>query len=287
MEHVTDRRRKPGQTLISGSVEAFMRRVNKAGPSGCWIWRGNHNDAGYGVLNWAGRENQRAHRVSYTIHVGQLPTDAVLRHSCDNPPCVNPAHLQPGTHADNHDDMVRRGRDWKGLRVRGERHALARLTEESARAIPTLAASGLSNCEIGRRFGVSPATVRNVLKGKTWAWLSQKEADPELALSADGSLAAPVRRVRAPRPRRMCSVEGCGLPHYGRGWCANHYARWRNHGDPKAYIHAFDEREKHRTCSVDGCDYKHRCRGFCSMHYQRWQRYGDPLVAIPSQRPRS
>jgi HNH endonuclease len=82
--------------------------------TGCWEWRGSRNENGYGIVNVRrqGAENARAHRVVYELAVGPIPEGLVLRHSCDNPPCVNPEHLTPGTHADNSQDMVERGRHW-------------------------------------------------------------------------------------------------------------------------------------------------------------------------------
>lgn len=80
--------------------------------SGCWDWDGRRNEDGYGTFSAErlGFRDARAHRVVYEHLVGPIPSDAVLRHSCDNPPCVNPAHLQPGTQADNVADMVERER---------------------------------------------------------------------------------------------------------------------------------------------------------------------------------
>mgnify|MGYP001567222076 CR=1 FL=1 len=77
--------------------------------SGCWEWRKNKH-AGYGLYN-----GHLAHRVSYIIHKGEIPgtvngEDVILRHSCDNPACVNPNHLSMGTRRQNTADSVARGR---------------------------------------------------------------------------------------------------------------------------------------------------------------------------------
>jgi len=58
-----------------------------------------------------------AHRISYSITRGAIPPGMVLRHSCDNPQCVNPDHLTPGTHKENMRDIVDRGRHWTKSRV--------------------------------------------------------------------------------------------------------------------------------------------------------------------------
>jgi hypothetical protein len=84
-------------------------------PSDCWEWNGKRNDNGYGIFNALrhGVKGERAHRAVYQHLTGEtLPDDELLRHKCDNPPCVNPEHLIPGTHQDNSNDMVERRRHW-------------------------------------------------------------------------------------------------------------------------------------------------------------------------------
>ena len=75
--------------------------------SDCIEWHRCRNQQGYGQWVFQGRQRQ-AHRVIFYFHHGYWPT--VVRHTCDNPPCVNIEHLLPGTHADNNRDMVERGR---------------------------------------------------------------------------------------------------------------------------------------------------------------------------------
>lgn len=65
----------------------------------------------YGVFLVNGR-SINAHRFAYQIAHGPVPDDMFVCHRCDNPPCVNPAHLFLGTHVDNMQDMISKGRGW-------------------------------------------------------------------------------------------------------------------------------------------------------------------------------
>jgi len=78
-------------------------------PDGCHIWTGHINRGGYGTL---GNNNKEilAHRASYAIYKGEIPHGMIICHRCDNPPCVNPAHLFLGTVSDNAKDSVAKGR---------------------------------------------------------------------------------------------------------------------------------------------------------------------------------
>ena len=72
---------------------------------GCWNWSNKPARDGYGVLNILERRHF-AHRISWAIVNGRLPRpDECVCHSCDNPPCINPAHLWIGTQSDNAHDM--------------------------------------------------------------------------------------------------------------------------------------------------------------------------------------
>ena len=80
----------------------------------CWIWTGNKSGhAGYGGIR-VGQKVIKAHRVSYELFKGPIPIGHVIRHTCDNPPCVRPDHLLTGTHVDNMRDKMERGRYYNG-----------------------------------------------------------------------------------------------------------------------------------------------------------------------------
>lgn len=84
----------------------FWVKVDKT--NACWYWTGAKNNRGYGNVRIASKY-LLAHRVSYAIAYG-IPDDMNVLHKCDNPACVRPNHLFLGTHQDNMDDMVAKGR---------------------------------------------------------------------------------------------------------------------------------------------------------------------------------
>ncbi len=92
----------------------FLAKIDRsAGSFGCHPWRGPRLPSGYGLtqgsVDYLGY-SFLAHRVAWAIARRREPAAALILHSCDNPPCCNPAHLRSGTHQDNTHDMIKRGR---------------------------------------------------------------------------------------------------------------------------------------------------------------------------------
>lgn len=182
----------PAADLCSDACR-FWSRVDASGGLGsCWPWMGGKKPDGYGSF-WLNGGNALAHRFAYEQSRGPIPLGYLVMHSCDNPPCCNPAHLSVGTNDDNMADMVAKGRAARGDRnamrarpelvirgdahysrarpecvARGERHGQAKLTEAAVREIRAAVAAGHGPTELARRFGVSRQRIRGIVKRIEW-----------------------------------------------------------------------------------------------------------------------
>lgn len=98
----------------SGAILSTFWNNVRVMPSGCWEWaahRDKRKNQGYGVTHLRGNVPVRAHRVAYEIaNATEVPLGMFVCHSCDNPPCVNPAHLWIGSVKDNARDCSVKGR---------------------------------------------------------------------------------------------------------------------------------------------------------------------------------
>lgn len=160
-----------GDNRLKSIEERFWPKVFLATSSNaCWNWTAAKNDLGYGIIGKGrrGEGNLRAHRVSWKIKYGRLPRKPVL-HACDNPSCVNPAHLFLGTLRDNSADMWAKRRGILPEPMRGETHPLSKLTWRKVGEIRrTYRTGGVSLQELADEFGVSKKLILNVVKRRTW-----------------------------------------------------------------------------------------------------------------------
>ncbi len=142
--------------------QRFWSKVERRGPDECWPWKRSRNPDGYGKFS-VKYQDVRAHRMAYELTNGPLPPRTMVRHSCDNPPCCNPAHLLPGTSRDNIDDMVSRRRQ-----ARGSRSAHAKLTDDAVADIRESLGRGETQVSIAARHGVTQANVSIIKLGRGW-----------------------------------------------------------------------------------------------------------------------
>ena len=141
-------------------VERFWEKVDRGGgPAACWTWGASCDPKGYGQFNQGNHVCEGAHIIAWELTHGPIPAGLCVLHRCDNPPCVNPAHLFLGTIADNNADMMAKGRH-----ARGSGHGNARLTEDGVMSARAMRREGRLYREIGAALGVSEATIRYALQ---------------------------------------------------------------------------------------------------------------------------
>lgn len=147
------------------NVRNFHAKVAKGEPDSCWPWTGARFHHGYGAFRAQGGNWWCANRVAYLLATGVDPGDMLVCHSCDNPPCCNPAHLSLGTALDNQRQSWARGR----RRADGENSNRAILGwKEVAEIRADYAAGKGTQREIGERYGVSRSAIRSVVNYENW-----------------------------------------------------------------------------------------------------------------------
>jgi hypothetical protein len=145
--------------------QRFWASVDRKGPDECWHWNALIGQKGYGSFSFR-RVKFKAHRVALALSKGVPTAGLCALHSCDNPPCVNPAHLRWGTNAENHREKADRGRSnkWNGRRI-GEGNPKAKLTAADVLAIR--AYDGPQK-DMTARYGLTNGVVSRIVNGLTW-----------------------------------------------------------------------------------------------------------------------
>lgn len=161
--------------------EKFWRSCTVT-PTGCWEWTRYRTRQGYGRVVLP-RYSTIASRAAWELVNGAIPKGRSVMHICDNPPCINPAHLILGSPADNSRDMVQKRRQASGVThgmygkrgvlapmygVRGEQHPRAKLSEAAVRKIRE--SSDTQRC-IAKKYGISQSNVSLIKRLKSWAQL--------------------------------------------------------------------------------------------------------------------
>lgn len=166
-----------GDPLVDGRLrrtpmtERFWAKVEKRGPEECWQWTGATNSHGYGQVSTGGKNGRlvRASRFSWELHNGPIPEGMHVCHRCDNPPCVNPAHLFVGTRSDNIRDCWNKGRGrCDGGGRRGSTNGNHRLTEKQVIAIRLAASEGAAQRALARQYKVSKTLIAYIVRRQIW-----------------------------------------------------------------------------------------------------------------------
>lgn len=177
---VAPERRPSGKHLAITESSAedrarFWLKVDKGQhEKGCWVWTGQIDYKGYGYFG-ASRVNIKVHRFSFFLGHGSLPEDKMICHSCDNRRCVNPGHLFAGTAKDNAHDCIKKGR--KPF-FAGSDIGTSKLDEGKVIEIRRNYAGKESFASIGRRYGVSPQTIKRVIVGTGWRYATAPTCTP-------------------------------------------------------------------------------------------------------------
>jgi len=154
-------------------ITRFWSKVDVRGPDDCWLWKRGRLRGGYGLFATGRKPGQQtlAHRVAWSLsNAADIPRGMHILHSCDNPPCCNPAHLRIGTQLDNVADMIAKGR--AGDRPRGEAASRSKLTAAAVVEMRARRAAGTPLAVLAREHAVSEMTAWCVCTGRTWRHVS-------------------------------------------------------------------------------------------------------------------
>lgn len=143
-------------------MKRFWDKVDKNGPNGCWVWTARPDGNGYGRFKLDDK-SQYAHRVSWEWVNGPIPEGLCILHRCDNPLCVRSDHLFLGTHRDNVDDKVKKGRQ-----AQGSANGRAKLNEDAVRWIRSLMNLGCPRTEVAEVFAISRRLVCKIVDRDIW-----------------------------------------------------------------------------------------------------------------------
>jgi hypothetical protein len=148
--------------------ERFLSKINKT--DGCWLWKASFRGK-YGCFK-VNNKLESAHRVSYQLFIGEIKEGMFICHHCDNPKCVNPAHLFLGSRSDNMKDAWLKNRiklpDNKDYQFKsGEKHRNSKLKYTQVAKIRSLQGVAGSRA-VSKQFGVSPRLIKKIWDMEIW-----------------------------------------------------------------------------------------------------------------------
>jgi hypothetical protein len=155
--------------ISKDSQLAFWSKVIIGKASDCWPWAGARSPAGYGNVR-VNKAYRGAHRISWILAHFPIPDGYVVCHSCDNPPCCNPAHLMLAKPSANMKDMITKSRDgFRKNRAIGTRNTNAKLSDSAVKdIIRRYTAKEADQYQLAREYSVSQTTIGSVVRRATW-----------------------------------------------------------------------------------------------------------------------
>ena len=151
-----------------GSVrDRLLAKIAIDATTGCWNWTASKFPDGYGQFVEV-RTSRGAHRVSYELHCGPIPSGMCVCHRCDNRGCINPDHLFIGTNSENMADMTAKNRQAKGAT-----NGRAKLTEDDVLSIRS--AVGITQKKLAAKYGVGQILISRIRRGILWSHLPRPE----------------------------------------------------------------------------------------------------------------
>jgi hypothetical protein len=165
-----DRESELSADQLQTLVERILSRVEfDTNGLGCWLWPGACVSFGYGRIAIANFSPFVVPRIIYTALVGPIPFGLLVLHTCDVGACFRPDHLFCGTHKENTQDCIAKGRFGSDFDFSGECNPNAKLTRAEAMMLRDLCAAGLSYAAASRRFDVSRQHARRIARGENFA----------------------------------------------------------------------------------------------------------------------
>jgi predicted dehydrogenase len=149
------------KNCFKGVKERLLNRHVIESDTECWLWTGALMPNGYGYMAVRGK-NKYTHRAAYEEFIGPIPSGSIVRHSCDTRNCINPEHLEIGTHQDNANDKVERNRQAIGAK------SMKRSTKLSESDVTAIRNDNRSTRRIAIDYDISKSQVHRIKRRAQW-----------------------------------------------------------------------------------------------------------------------
>lgn len=143
----------------------------------CQEWTGFKDSDGYGKISVTLNAKERplsVHRVSWMIHIGNIPEGMCICHHCDNPACFRPEHLFLGTQQDNMDDKMNKKRH---RTPKGESTWNVKITEFQAKEIFSLKNSGITSHDLAKKYNTAASNIRQIWQKRSWKHIHEEKPE--------------------------------------------------------------------------------------------------------------